>query len=74
MDPVVAQMFELNKALYARSVAGPPREVGSYLLFTTDAPLQTPRFEQVLDATLQYAPRENDPDYDYSWMRHLRLD
>lgn len=74
MDQIVANMFELNKALYDRSVAGPPREVGSYLIFTTDAPLQTPRFEQVLDVAIQYAPRSDDPNYDYSWLRHLKLD
>lgn len=65
-------IFRLNRELYEKSILGPPREVGNYLVFTTDSPTQAPRFECIFDPSTQYALRE-DPNHDYSWIRHLKL-
>ena len=70
---VLVTIFRLRRELYEKSALGPPREVGNYLIFATDNPTQVPLFECIFDPSVQYAPREGDPDCDFSWIRHLKL-
>jgi hypothetical protein len=67
---ILDTIFRLNRELYEKSIPGPPREVGNYLIFATDVPNQAPRIECIFDPSTQYVP---DGSRDYSWIRHLKL-
>lgn len=62
--------LELIRSLWEKSVPGPPREIGFFLLFHADASCNAPHLVSVLDPKVQYVPT---PEHDYSWYRHLKV-